>query len=318
MVTRLFTNVHSRILDVAPVAIRVWYAMRALDVCGSGRVKFLVPDLAASLRVSVPTLKRYLRQALGLGYLRSLCKHQQTVEVYYASLFDVALRLGIEDLGAISEIDIGVLNRSYIKAVATQLDAERYQRASMHLARRDTPRAQRGRILNPNQILAPQSPSSHCSRGENVVFVGRRCLFVDADVIPVGVSQDYLAERSQRSISTIQRRLSNKHRAKHDLPRLLKRQVARKLDQETTFELKQLGRSSIVTAKGRSIFFQCGSAFESGCSIYRTEFDLRSARFLRSRFKQELAAIAASLAEIGLEEFELEETRLKFGDENLN
>jgi transcriptional regulator with XRE-family HTH domain len=297
MISTLFTKVHSRVLDAAPICIRAWYAARSLDRTGEGRVAFRLTELATALNVSIPTLKRYLKQAHNQGYFRSLHKVGGEIEVWYASLFDVALRLGLRELGAVTELNVADLNRSYIRVVATQLDAERCQRSSMHLAKKSVPNSQRGRIFNPKDILEPRKTLSHCSRGATVLFIGKRCVFVNDDVIPVGVSQKKLAELSERSISTIQRRLSNQHRRKRNLPTVLKRQVVQKVNNDAiAFGIKELGASTIVDpSTGRSYFVQSGSVWRSGCNIYRTEFELKSVRFLRSRFKYEIAAIEYSL-----------------------
>ena len=249
-------------------AIALWYWVRSLDTEGSGKVSFRILDAEVELERSKSTIKRYLENGLALGLFRSVEVRYGRVVVYYASTKAIAIRQGLMHWGAVAEVPVSDLQN--LRVVATEVQAFSLQNSSVYLAKQSTPKGLRAKVIKPEDVLLK---ASLCSAGENVVHVGKRCMFVEPESVLVGVSQERIAETLRRNVRTVRRRLSNSWRSQRGIAPILKKQLAQTKPEfdAVGFELSQAGVS------GSDRYFVCkGLTWRSGCNIYYQDVSLTS------------------------------------------
>lgn len=264
-------------------AIKLWYWVRSLDIRGSGQVDFCISQAETELGCSKLTIKRYLENGLALGLFRSVERCHGRVKLYYSSLANVCIRQGLYGWGAVAEVPVSDLKN--LRVVATELQAFSLQAASVYLAKLSVPRGLRSNVVKPEDVL---QKASHCSRGANVVHVGKRCLFLSEDAIAVGVSQSRLAKSLGRCDRTIRRRLSNEWRASRGIPAIFKRQLA-----QTKPEFDSVGFAIAERCHNPvSKFFSCkGRTWKGGCNVYYPDLTLTSNKAARYFYNRKLQLI---------------------------
>lgn len=309
----LTVRIHSKIVDGGTLrdtkqgayghsAVTLWYLLRGLDSKGQGWVKLSLQGLSEQLNKSIPTVKRYLRQGLKIGLFHGVNKHENQVQVFYASQFKVALAFELENWGTVTEVELSDLESIHqLKLIATQAETQRLQESS----RRNAIQVHRKGVAEPNELVNPSSQCSRGARGE-LIHRGDRTLFVSEDFIPFGVSQQGVAKSLKRCDRTIRKRLSNSHRLERGLFALQRVQLAQttdSLNNQFGWMLSELERSEIAqsdqiwkTEFSDRVFSCCGLVFKSMCNVYSKDLVLNSMRRARSLFNRIRNSFKESIA----------------------
>lgn len=271
-------------------AIKLWYACRAIDQSGSGRVQVAIADLVDAIGVSIATIRRYLQDGKRLKFFRHARTAQGIVTLFYASTVQVCAANGLESLGAVTEVAIGELKN--LKAIATQAEAQKLQQASFHKARKGQKRP-----LPTADELIPSSAKSHPRKRSGasgrVVQTSKRFLFVNEDFVLFGGSQGTTAKNLGRSPRTIARRLSNRDRTDKGLPILERRQLAIVCSLTDTQRIDAIRLSGDRSLK--HVFSASIGAIVPKCNIYTQSLELRGYRWGKKR----LAAAINKLSCVG-------------------
>lgn len=275
--------------------IRLWYALRAIDNRGTGKVKTTLKKLSYLMDLSIPTVKRYLQQGEKMGLYRAVIKQwgKEEITIYLQSLFNVCLAHGIEDWGACT--DLFTYELKLIRLHATQATAQRLQRCSRHEAKK-----QHKCVLSAKNLI---KPSSCKVKGENerrqidaMVKRNTRFVFVSEDFVHYGGTQKTIARKHDRVDRTVRRRLSNATRRKKGMPSLKRMQIAKKgaevSKHESFMELVRMGFRGIFGTRndqGRiDIWKYC-------TNVYAEDLKLYSQKKLRQQFRQKLKQLNQSI-----------------------
>lgn len=243
-------------------ALTLWYACRAMDPKGRGWAFINERGLAVLLGVSAETIKRWRRQCLAFGFLRS-AGNRGSGQFFYASLVHVAKIMGVEKLGAIWEESVLRLNRSTVGALATEATIDRRQAHAEFIARL--------RGADPKQLLTAKRALNYRRKKSSDSYKGTRggaqgpisgkgnqTVFAGPDAEFCGVTQALLARDLGISDRTIRRHTSNDWRTrdrktshgktvKSKLTRIKKARVLDKwIDRELNYHVRQLGGQAIV------------------------------------------------------------------------
>ena len=301
----------SRLADALPACSSLWWLLRGIDTHGSGKVEFTVQQAANLLHKDDQTIRRYLSQGKAIGLFRSVDRTAGRCTVYLASLFAVAHKHGIQQLGAFARVGVEDLGR--LKMLATEIEAESLQRQSAHQKRKELKQAGRQRLSSIDRIFRLES--SEKSRGakdrkkmplkqklkRSVIHVGSRAVFVSSRFTVFGGSQAAIAKRLGRSDRTVRKRLSNTHRQRINaartesgkplLPLIRKKQVCQlqsvqKQDWGAIVRSSQdVGQLDIAREASR-MFNSFGQVFRAGCNIYYLAIELTGKRQAKRRYKQ--------------------------------
>jgi hypothetical protein len=194
------TRFYSRIADRSAIAA-TWHYIRGLDQKGSGWAKFLLSEAATTLRVTVATIRRHLREGRREGFINWSSTKGGIATAAYASRDKVCCRLGLDDFGAVAEVYLSDLAAS--KETATELEAIRLQRGSQVLARKESKRKTVAihDILNPSLYAqAGSGDKAEASWGtrSGVLWISNRYTFVSSDFVAYGASQAGIGKRLDR------------------------------------------------------------------------------------------------------------------------
>jgi hypothetical protein len=200
-------------------AYGLWAWARSIDHQGSGFVSVTIDQIRAKLGCSRATFYRWVGSGLFFWRWRNL--GQGKFWIQYKSPHRVYRAQGVTDIGAIAMVPAIYLDRNARKSACTELEAMRLQAQAVHHAHRQ----ERGRILDPERTA--RSKSSLFSRGSASTsrFI---VLEPNAPIVPHG-SISKVARRMGRSMSTIQRRLSDTWRSAQSLTPIARARTARKL-----------------------------------------------------------------------------------------
>lgn len=277
-------TIHSAIADPGNFSDRrgaacsaVWYLARHLDPMGSGRVVFTLEYAAETLGKSIPTVRRYLKDGKRLGFFRRVVTRSGVVTVYYSSLIKVGIQNGLMQLGAFTRVHVSELKN--LKFIGLQLIMQALQEASRWLAWAQLKR----KTVEPEEIVNLTSLKSRGVR--DVLYLGRRCVFVSPEFTMFGVSLKSIAKKAGRSFSTAQRRLSNLYREQRGVLPVAKKQLAQAVDDKGEARFLKSEHSLDETR-----FFQRGDrTFRSGCTVYDRDLELRSGKYTKYRYKRAVA-----------------------------
>lgn len=128
-------RLHARvgILHGTRPAVRLWYALRALDVAGTGKVTVPVGEIEQQLCRSSLTVSRYLKDTT---FFRSHYVEGGALTVYLHGLAAVCKALGFTDIGPVG-FNEGL---DQLQKDAALIGAQSLQQASLYLATRDRDR----------------------------------------------------------------------------------------------------------------------------------------------------------------------------------
>jgi hypothetical protein len=269
-------------MDARSECKRLWAYLRFLDPTGSGCASIDVNLAGLFIGCKSSTVYRMLAQGLtprnGVRWFNGrFSAGCGVIKVWYASIFNVAKGLGLESLGAISEVQIDALSRAGAKFVATELTALHRQRQA-HFAARATNKDNPGiKILEPWE----QPPS--------VISAGVMGVVAREGVIIPAASIKGIASATQWSAYTIRRRLTNKVRVARGFTQIGKCPTyIRDLGDDRYIQLDRFLRDNKRSFK---VYAEDGVAyrlinnltFRIGPNIYREDYQLLSCRHLRKR-----------------------------------
>lgn len=282
------TRFYSRIADRSAIAA-TWHYIRGLDHKGSGWARFSLSEAAATLKVTIATIRRHLREGKRAGFINWFLTKGGIATAAYASREKVCFKLGLDDFGAVAEVYLTDLSAS--KELAAEVEAISMQRSSQLLARKESKRntAPIRDILNPS--LNAQTSDGDGSKAEvswgtrsSVLWIGDRYTFVGSDFVTYGASQAGIGKRMDRHERTIKRRLSAAQRDKKGLHPLHRKQIAQEEQHPESYQVY----ASLFEAPGK--IFQSGSkSFVARCNIYQPCYDLISVRFARKALSRKAA-----------------------------
>lgn len=207
---------------------RLWAYIRRSDASGSGWAVIAMDEVRAALNCGQSTVYRWLKAGMATFF-----RHYQHIApgifiVYYRSAKVAFQKSGLGEVGAIGYVDAEVLSsRNACKIVSTEMQIASLQNQAHYAARRGNPVAvKQGKIIKAEDVL--RSEPSQYSRGVTVEK-GFLTLEPDAPICPHTTLRS-IARSSDRSISTIQRRISAEWRSDNDFEPLPKLRTIRFLN----------------------------------------------------------------------------------------
>lgn len=282
--------------------INVWLLARRFDISrqshngkskGSGIGKFSLLAASRILNRSQGHVRKLLCRAKKSGLIRDYTQSKNWVTVYYASLEKAIALTGIEKLGPIAAINIDDLANIHI--IATEVEAQNLQRASLHHQRLEEIEQVKAQGLDPgqtpSQILKPIDLHT-CDYPARVLGKGDRFIYCDSDFRFYGGSQSAIAKSRGISPATVSRHLSNSYRLvsapvrgyREELPPIVKKQLVEKLPQ-----LKKMP-SGLCMEDG--LVSMHGDWWKPHCNIYLLDHRLVLARRRRARIQGQIDNIS--------------------------
>ncbi|MEG4290598.1 bifunctional DNA primase/polymerase [Microcoleus sp. C2C3] len=275
--------------------MRVWLLARRFDIsrwkhqdsskgCGIG--KFSLKAAAIILNLKAPTIRGLLRDAKKTGLIRNYKQQGDWVKVFYSSLETAIALTDLEKLGPIAAVKIDDLANIHI--IATEVEAQHLQRASLHRQRQEEMQQIKAQGRNPGQptqIIAPTTLLHPSEQPAQVLARSDRFIYVKPGFRPYGGSQKAIAQLRGISPSTASRHLSNRYRLaaspvrgfREELPPIVKKQVMEKRPNLKNIPEKLCQEEGLV-----SMF---GEWWEPHCNVYLIDHRLVSARRRRSHIE---------------------------------
>jgi hypothetical protein len=202
--------------------LSVWLLARRFDISrwshggkskGSGIGKFSLAAASKILDRSQGHIRKLLCAAKRSGLIRDYSQSGNWVTVYYASLEKAIALTGIEKLGPIAAIDIDDLANIHI--LATEVEAQYLQRASLHRQRMEEIEQMKTQGLDPektpSEIIKPTDLHT-CDHLARVLERGTRFVYCESDFRFYGGSQEVIADNRGLSPASVSRHLSNSYR----------------------------------------------------------------------------------------------------------
>lgn len=262
---RATVPVHSNIAEALGLGADLFYLVRGLDVSGSGYADVFLSDAARVLRRSKPSIRRRIYRLKELGII-TYQRWGDRFRIWYINKFRAASRLSLSSAGATFACPLNELHALKEQtAYHTVLDM---QRRSEWLAKKSAKASEQHLVVDPAKVF---EKSSEKLPGASVQYIGPNTVFCRENAIPVGASQQGVANRlGLRSRQTISNRLSDERRARKGLPPIKRKQIAQAKNaieyQRQVFQFEETGRTA-----SRRLFVRRGRCYMSGCSIYSVE-----------------------------------------------
>jgi hypothetical protein len=203
----------------------IYYLVRALDPKGSGRATITLESASSLLQRSPLTIRSYIHNALKTGIFHAIqSEGQGRYYIHYTAEFKLCLQKGI-GYGAISRAPLHRI--SQLKYLAAEATAEAIQKKSLHHAAKQVSKLDDDGLKVPDlDFIFTEAIGSDQSMGRGILGVGKRCLYLDSSLVPVGGKQETIANALGRCRATINRRLSHAYRLKRGIPPIEKKQLA--------------------------------------------------------------------------------------------
>lgn len=275
--------------------IAIWLLARRYDISrwshqgqskGSGIGKFSILAAAKILNRSAGHIRKLLGGAKKSGLIRNYLQAGDKITVFYSSLEKVIALTEIENLGPIAAINIDDLANIHI--IATEVEAQNLQRASLHCQRQEEIKQINAQGLDPGQtsseILRPIDLHT-CDYPARVLGKGDRFIYCDSEFRFYGGSQEAIAQSRGVCPATVSRHLSNSYRLvaaplrgyRGELPPIVKKQLVEKLP--------LLKKMPSVLCMEDGLFSMHGDWWKPHCNIYLLDHRLVSARRRRARIQ---------------------------------
>lgn len=265
---------------------------------GSGIGSFTLLAASRILNRSTGHIRKILRAAKVSGLIRNYTQHYGHITIHYSSLEKAIALSGIKNLGPIAAINIDELSNLHI--IATEVEAQALQRASMHRQRQEEIEQKPGEssgLYTPAQLM---SPTLHpCDKLARVLGRSQRFIFCDSEFNFYGGSQEAIANsRGGISTATVSRHLSNKYRLtpsprrnlREELPPIIKKQLVERVSHIKNMPPK------ICLEDG--LFLMGGEWWKPHCNVYCLSHRLVSCRRRRSRLNRQLISETHELKKI--------------------
>lgn len=275
--------------------IAIWLLARRYDIsrwshqgqskgCGIGKIS--ITAAAKILNRSAGHIRKLLGGAKKSGLIRNYLQAGDKITVFYSSLEKVIALTEIENLGPIAAINIDDLANIHI--IATEVEAQNLQRASLHCQRQEEIKQIKAQGLDPGQtlseILRPIDLHT-CDYPARVLGKGDRFIYCDSNFRFYGGSQEAIAQSRGVCPATVSRHLSNSYRLvsapvrgyRGELPPIVKKQLVEKLP--------LLKKMPSVLCMEDGLFSMHGDWWKPHCNIYLLDHRLVSARRRRARIQ---------------------------------
>lgn len=278
--------------------LSVWLLARRFDISrrghggankGSGAGTFTLVAAAKILNRSKDHIRKLLGAAKVSGLIRNYNQCKGWITVWYSSLEKAIALAGIEELGPIAAVNIDDLANIHI--LATEVEAQNLQRASLHRQRREEIEQIKSQGLDPEktptQIVKPIDLHT-CDYPARVLGKGDRFVYCKSGFRFYGGSQSAIANSRGISQSTASRHLSNSYRLvatpvrgyRQELPPIVKKQLVEKLPL-----LKDMP-SKLCAEDG--LFAMGGDWWKPHCNVYLLDRRLVSARRRRAQIQGQI------------------------------
>jgi hypothetical protein len=276
--------------------LNVWLLARRFDVSrwkhggknkGSGIGSFTLLGASRILNRSTGHIRKMLRAAKVSGLIRHYRQRDGRITVFYSSLERAIALAGIEKLGPIAAVNIDDL--SNIHFIATEVEAQALQRASMHRegqeeieqikAQGTNPEKHRTRIVKPSKLLQTcDHPARVLGRGDRFIYCGSEFRFY-------GGSQEAIGQLRGISPVTVSRHLSNKYRLKPTPVRGYRQEATPIVKKQLLQQLPGLQNMPPKLCAKEGLFWIKDNWWRPHCNVYLLDHRLVSARRQRSRMK---------------------------------
>lgn len=306
-------RVHQNLLFIHPCVI-LYYLCRYYDKSGSGRVVLTYAELSR-LKQSMPTLYRWLKQGVRLGFFRSYRSENGVFTIRLGSLYHICLTNKMNGWGAVATVDFAELLDGH-KTVAAKMATLEAQNRSRYAAKNSMKAKERKHYKSPtaDDIFALASDASpQLPRGDfsvaGVISVGGGQIKVDETFVPFGASQNYISAELRRHPTTLRSYLKEVKRFQivqtkpeyqhvasalsYDAPYCESGDVSYfEVDDKTITLIERNGRSLASKPGGhlieKSRFFEdcSGRVFLRRCNLYQIDLQLESMRYARSKYKK--------------------------------
>lgn len=205
-------RIHKSIALLHPAA-NLWYLCRAADPEGRGRVELSASECQL-LKVSRPTIYRWLREGWTLGLFRNYWWEADRLTVSLGGLKKACLSSGMESWGPVATVRLGDILGGRLRAIASMLQTQDLQEKSRYAALHALKDHERKHFKIPTaaQTLNLSSPNLDCGEVPGLAHLGKQKVFVLRSFIPFGVSQTRICEElnaSARSCGVCTRTLRN-------------------------------------------------------------------------------------------------------------
>jgi hypothetical protein len=305
-------RVHQDLLLIHPCVI-LYYLCRFYDKSGSGRVVLTYAELSI-LKISKPTLYRWLKEGVRFGFFRSYRSENGVFTIRLGSLFYICLVNKLNGWGSVATVDFTELLEGY-KTVAAKMATLAAQERSRYAARNSMKARERKHYKSPtvDDIFALSTDASpQLPRGEfsvaGVISVGGGQIKVDDTFVPFGASQDSISAELDCHPTTLRSYLKEVNRFQlvqtkpeyqhiylgiiHDAGYCESGDISYFERDENTITLYESnGRSSSSKSGGHRIeknrfFMDCSDrVFLRRCNLYQINLRLESMRYARSKYK---------------------------------
>ncbi|MEG4070711.1 bifunctional DNA primase/polymerase [Microcoleus sp. Pol11C2] len=253
---------------------------------GSGVGSFTLLAASRILNRSTGHIRKLLRAAKVSGLIRNYKQCKGWITVWYSSLEKAIALAGLEELGPIAAINIDQLSNIYF--IATEVEAQALQRASMHRQRQEEIeqiKAEGGNPqLNPSQIVKPIDLHT-CDYPARVLGKGDRFVYCTSEFRFYGGSQEAIAKLRGISPATVSRHLSNKYRLKPTPVRGYRQDAAPIVKKQLLQQLPQLQNMPPKLCAEDGLFWIKDNYWKPHCNVYLLDYRLISARRRRRALK---------------------------------
>lgn len=205
-------RIHKSIALLHPAA-SLWYLCHAADPEGRGRVELSASEWLL-LKVSRPTLYRWLREGWALGLFRNYWWKGDRLTVSLGGLKKACLSSGMESWGPVATVRLGDFLGGRLRALASAIQTQDLQERSRYAARHSLNELERKhfKVATAAECLNLSSPTLDCGEVPGLAHIGTSKIFVRRSFIPFGVSQDRICEElnvEARSCGVCTRTLRN-------------------------------------------------------------------------------------------------------------
>ncbi len=272
---------------------KLWYLCRALDTLGRGAVTVEWNYLLTTLKCASSTLYEWLRAGKKAGAFRAYKRSQGMIEIWLGGREVICQVLGLIDWGTTAFIPLKELLSEFQNAIATKITASRLQKASFNAKRRELPASRRREVKNPLELMEIVETQSNLSnmgrRVKGIEYISKTHLFVQEGFHLCGSSQLSIADFRNCSDRTVRRHLEkvNKRQLaiwKQDLNPVLSSLTFEASEGRKEREEIEIKNRTVNVNLGR-LFKINGKVFLNCCNIYDLDFEFKSERFARRKFR---------------------------------
>jgi len=274
--------------------LNVWLLARRFDVScwkhggknkGSGIGSFTLLGASRILNRSTGHIRKMLRAAKVSGLIRHYRQRDGRITVFYSSLERAIALARIEKLGPIAAVKIDDL--SNIHFIATEVEAQALQRASMHREGREEIEQIKAQGTNPEKhrthIVRPSTLLQTCDHPARVLGRGDRFIYCGSEFRFYGGSQEAIGQLRGISPATVSRHLSNKYRLKPTPVRGYRQDATPIAKKQLLQQLPGLQSMPPKLCAKEGLFWIKDNWWRPHCNVYLLDHRLVSARCRRSR-----------------------------------